>query len=283
MAILLAAVCETPWSPTRAQAPPRVSETSADLPGVRVWYSDANGGGVPVVFLHAATGSIRMWEHQLPAFAAAGYHVIAYDRRGYGRSAIDPAGVQPGTAADDLLALVDRLRLERFHLVGTAAGGGIALDFALSFPQRLRSLAIANAVGGVQDEDYLELTQRIRPAPQFDALPPDVRELGPSYRAANPAGTRHWLELVGTSRAAGPPVAQTTRNRITFASLEQIRVPTLLLTGDADLYAPPAVLRLFAARIRNSESVVVPEAGHSVFWEQPETFNRTVLDFIRKH
>jgi pimeloyl-ACP methyl ester carboxylesterase len=62
-----------------------------------------------------------------------------------------------------------------------------------------------------------------------------------------------------------------------------MKVPTLLLTGDADLYAPPAVLRLFTARIKNSESVIVPEAGHSVYWEQPEIFNRSVLQFIRKH
>ena len=249
-----------------------------------MWYRDSQGSGVPVVFLHAATGSSQVWEHQFPAFTAAGYRVIAYDRRGYGRSTVNPAGTQPGTGADDLLALVDHLRVERFHLLGTAAGGGIALDFALSFPQRLRSLVIANAVGGVQDEDYLELSQRIRPAPQFDALPPDVRELGPSYRAANPSGTQHWLELARTSRAAGsPPVAQTTRNRITFASLEAIRVPTLLLTGDADLYAPPAVLRLFAVRIKNSESLVLTEAGHSAYWEQPEAFNRAVMNFIRKH
>ena len=74
-----------------------------------------------------------------------------------------------------------------------------------------------------------------------------------------------------------------TRNRITFALLEQVRVPTLLLTGDADLYAPPSVLRLFVARIKNSELVIAPEAGHSVYWEQPQLFNRSVLAFIRKH
>ena len=73
------------------------------------------------------------------------------------------------------------------------------------------------------------------------------------------------------------------RSRVTFSSLEGIKVPTLLLTGDADLYAPPAVLRLFAARINGSESVIVPEAGHSAYWEQPEIFNRTVLAFIRKY
>lgn len=284
VALLLAGLCEAPWASRSGQAPLPLREAYAALPGVRIWYRDTGGSGVPVVFIHAATGSSRVWEHQFPAFTAAGYRVVAYDRRGFGRSAIDPAGVQPGTGADDLLALVNHLRIDRLHLVGTAAGGGIALDFALSFPQRLRSLVVANAIGGVQDEGYLELGQRMRPAPQFNALPPDVRELGPSYRAANPAGTDRWLELERTSRPQGsPPPAQAMRNRITFALLEEITVPTLLLTGDADLYAPPAVLRLFAARIRNSESVVVPEAGHSAYWEQPDLFNRTVLDFIRKH
>jgi len=280
---VLVALCETSPASRSAQAPLPVREAYAALPGVRIWYADTGGRGAPVVFVHAATGSSRVWEHQLPAFTAAGYRVVAYDRRGFGRSVIDPAGVQPGTGADDLLALVDRLGIDRLHLIGTAAGGGIALDFALSFPQRLRSLVVANAVGGVQDADYLELAQRIRPAPQFDALPPDFRELGPSYRAADPGGTQRWLELEHTSRPQGPPPAQTVRNRITFASLEAMKVPTLLLTGDADLYAPPAVLRLFAARIKSSESVVVPEAGHSTYWEQPEIFNRTVLEFIGRH
>jgi pimeloyl-ACP methyl ester carboxylesterase len=136
----------------------------------------------------------------------------------------------------------------------------------------------------VQDEEYLELGRRLRPSPQFNALPPEFRELGPSYRAANPDGTRRWVELERISRPEGPIApAQTMRNRLTFSLLEGIRVPTLLLTGGADLYAPPPVLRLFAARIRNSEFVTVPEAGHSAYWEQPDLFNRAVLEFIGKH
>lgn len=268
--------------PTNAQSPPPpVREAHADLPGVRLWYTDTGGAGEAVVFLHANTGSSRVWEYQIPAFVARGYRVIAYDRRGFGRTVIDPTGVQPGTGADDLLAMVNHLQIDRCHLVGTAAGGIVAFDFAVSFPQRLRSLVIANSIGGVQDEDYLELGRRLRPAPQFNALPPDFRELSPSYRAANPRGAERWIELEKVSRPEGPPApAQTMRNRITFSVLEGVRVPTLLLTGDADLYAPPAVLRLFAARIKHAESVVVPETGHSAYWEQPEIFNRTVLEFI---
>jgi pimeloyl-ACP methyl ester carboxylesterase len=216
------------------------------------------------VFLHAGSGNCRLWEQQIPDFTAAGYRFIAYDRRAEGH------------AIDDLEALAGHLGLDRFHLVGTAAGGIVAVDYALSFPQRLRSLVVANSIVGVQDEDYLEMTRRLRPAPDFNAIPAEIRELGPSYRASNAAGTARWKEL------AQHVTPQGARNRITFAALESIKIPTLLLTGDADLYTPPSVLRLFAKRFPNCESVVIPECGHSAFWEQPEQFNRVVLDFISK-
>ena len=208
-----------------------------------------------------------MWEHQISDFTGAGYRFIAYDRRA------------EGNAIDDLQALAEHLALDRFHLVGTAAGGIVAVDYALSFPKRLRSLVVANSIIGIQDEEYVELSRRLRPAPEFPALPAEIRELGPSYRAANPAGTQRWKELA----KEGHPTPQATRNRITFEALQTIQTPTLLITGDADLYTPPPVLRLFAARFPNCESVVIPECGHSAFWEQPETFNRVVLDFLSKH
>ena len=271
--------------PLSAQSSPAAvaPEGYAELPGVRIWYKDTGGSGVPVVILHSATGSSQNWEHQIPAFTAAGYRVIAYDRRGWGRSVIDPAGPQPGTAADDLQALMDYLHVDRFHLMATAAGGSVAYDYAFSFQQRLRSLVIADAAGGgLQDAEYQAMVARVRPA-QFDSLPPDFRELGPSYRASNPEGTRRWLELEHMSRRQPPEPAQATKNKLTFQMLETIKVPTLLLTGDGDLSSPPPYLRVFAARIKNSESVIIPESGHSAYWEQPETFNRAVLEFIRKH
>jgi len=206
-----------------------------------------------------------MWEQQIPAFTAAGFRFVAYDRRA------------EGSALDDLEALMEHLALDRFHLVGTAAGGIVAVDYALSHPERLRSLVVANSIVGVQDEAYLEITRRLRPAPEFNAIPAEIRELGPAYRAMNAEGTARWKSL------AQHVSAQPTRNRITFAALEQIKTPTLLLTGDADLYTPPPVLRLFAARFPNCESLVIPECGHSAFWEQPEQFNRALLDFISKH
>ena len=246
----------------------------AELGGAKIWFEDNGGSGAPLVLLHAGTGTTKMWLHQLPVFADAGYRVIAYDRRGHGRSS---AG--NGFAVDDLVLLLDELRLKKIHLLGTAAGGIVALDFALSHPARLHSLVVANSIGGVQDADYLELQARLRPKPQFDALPAEVRELGPSYRAANPEGVRQWVALEN----AGPLPKVQTRNRITFSLLETLQVPTLLLTGDADLYTPPAVLARFKKHIRHAEARIIASCGHSAYWEQPEVFNREVLDFLQKH
>src|SRR5262249_33524713 len=186
---------------------------------------------------HAATGSVRAWEYQIPVFTTSGYRFIAFDRRGWGRT--EPGSDASKTAAaDDLLALLDALKIDRVHLVGTAAGGFVALDFAISHPERLRSLVIANTIGGMQDSEFLEMSRRIRP-PQFDALPPEVREVGPSYRAANPEGTERWVQLEKMSRPPGAPApAQPMKNRMTFALLETIKTPTLLLAGGADMFAP---------------------------------------------
>ena len=266
-----------------AQTSPPGREASADLPGVHLFFTDSGGTGAPVVFVHAATGSSRVWEYQRAAFAERRYRVITYDRRGYGRSTADPSGPQPGTGADDLNALMDHLKIERFHLVATAAGGFVAWDYALSFPKRLRSLVVANSIGGVQDPEYQEAMQRLR-TPDFLAMSPDMRELGPAYRVSNPAGAERWRELERTARpTSAQPPPQTFRNRVTFALLETISVPTLLMTGDADMYAPPPIMRMFAKRVKGSQAVVIPETGHSGYWEQPEIFNRTVLEFIAKH
>jgi pimeloyl-ACP methyl ester carboxylesterase len=258
-------------------------EGHAELPGVRIWYKDTGGSGIPVVFLHASTGSMRVWEHQTPAFTKAGYRVIAYDRRGWGRSVVISSGKQPGTAADDLHALLEHLGVDRFHIVATAAGGSIAWDVALSFPERVRSMIVANNSGRVVDEAYRNLASSLRPK-QWDELPSEFREVGPVYRATNPEGTRRWIELEHMSRPPGPIMdSQPLRNRLTFLILETVQTPVLIIRGGADLASPAPLSHFFSDRVKTAETLVVPDAGHSVFWEQPEIFNSAVLDFIGKY
>lgn len=256
-----------------------VNDTTVDLPTGKVFYRDSGGDGVPVVFLHAASGNSMMWEHQIPAFVEAGYRFIAIDYRGVGGK----AGAFDWS--DQIDALVTHLALPRFHLLGTAAGGGNAFQYTLAYGAKIRSLIIANSHGNVTDADYVEMGKRIRPSPQFDALPLDFRELGPSYRAGNPQGVARWLALCAAS-GHGEVVtapALTAARAVTWARLEALTVPTLLITGDADLYGPPSVLRMFAAHMKHADSAIIAETGHSSYWENPQAFNRIVLAFLGRH
>jgi pimeloyl-ACP methyl ester carboxylesterase len=264
--------------PLPPQVPAR--EGIAALADTRLWFWDTGGSGEPIVLLHPASGSGLIWGYQQPVFAKAGYRVIAYSRRGYYNS--QPIErTRPGIGSEDLRNLVDFLGIGKFHLVASAAGGSIAADYALSHPDKLLSLAISSNQFGVTDGEIFAAGTRIRPH-IWDEIPVEFRELGPSYRGANPDGFRLWVELERKSQV-GDGSRQRLANRITEASLGDLAVPALVISGDADLSTPPSIARMIAARIRNSELVVVPESGHSVYWEQPEAFNRAVLDFIAKH
>ena len=252
------------------------------LPGVDLWFEDTGGPGVPVILLHAASGTTECWLHQLPTFTAAGYRCISYDRRTWGRSRPTESGPQPGYAGDDLNALLDGLGLERVHLVGTAAGAIPAIDYALSHPERVRSLVAANTIGGVQDAEYLELQQRLRP-PQIQDLPVELRELGPSYRGKDPVGAARWLEIDQSTRPYGVTPTQPLRESITYERLATMQPPVMVLSGEADLLSPPALMRLLSDHIPNSRFVPLPDAGHAGFWERPHVWNGLVLEFLGQH
>ena len=253
-----------------------------NFPGVDLWFEDTGGEGTPVIFLHAASGTCDSWVYQLPAFTTAGYRCITYDRRTWGRSRPTGAEHQPGYLGDDLHALIDSLSLDRVHLVGTAAGGIPSLDYALSHPERVRSVVVANTIGGVQDPEYLEVQTRLRP-PEIQNLPVELRELGPSYRGTNPEGARRWLEIDEASRPGGPVPMQPVRAPITYDRLHAMQVPTLVISGEADLLSPPALMRMLAAHIPTSQFVLLSDVGHAGFWERPEVWNGMVLEFIGQH
>lgn len=254
----------------------------AELAGVRLWYTDSGGAGVPLILLHANTGNADGWQYNISGLAAAGYRVIAFDRRGWGRSTANPAtGPQPATIADDLHALVGHLNIDKFHLVGVAGGGFAAYDYVLWHPERLRCLVVAASGGAIVDEELRKLREKTT-LPNFPNWPPEFREVSPGYMATHPEGLKLWLEIHENSRQKDAPV-QSQRQTITFEKLKTIRVPTLLMPGDQDLQAPPWVMRRQLAAIPGAEFIILPEASHSINWEQPEPFNRAVLEFIGRH
>jgi len=255
-------------------------EGFADIPGARLWYWDTGGSGAPVVFLHPATGSALIWLYQQSVFAKAGYRVIAYSRRDHYNSSPTTAE-DPGTGSVDLNNLMEFLGVRKFHAVSSAAGGSVAADFAFSYPEKLFSLTVSSNNLAARNGYIADIAEHIRPEQEKD-LPRWFWELGPSYRAANPEGVEKWNEL--NRRSVVKRVAPQKRaNEVTPAKLETLKVPTLLVTGTADLVTPPSIMRMIASHVPNNELVIISESGHSPYWEQPEVFNRAVLDFIGRH
>ena len=267
------------WAPVPIPPQAPAHEDIAELPGTRLWYWDTGGPGRPVILLHAGTQSAAGWPYQQPVLAMAGYRVIAYSRRGYYKS--DPGNpADPGIASDDLHHLINHLKLDKVDLVATAQGGFFALDYVLSYPDKVRSLAIVASLMGITDPDYVEVNARLRPK-FFATLPHDFQELSPSYRAGNPAGLAAWQEL-DHAAVPGTRITPKTRHVLTWAKLESIKHPTLLLTGESDLYVPPSLLRMQAQHMPHADVVTIAEAGHSPYWEQPTIFNEILLAFLAR-
>lgn len=279
----LGLLCVLAWLALPA-SPPHAQDAAGafvELPDVRLWVTDTGGSGDAVILLHANTGTSESWQKQVPALAQAGYRVIAIDRPGWGKSVVRE-GAKPVSVAEDLDALADRLQLPSFHLIGTAGGGYIAVDYAAWRPQRLKSLVVAASGLGLQGDTEGDAFRRGAAIPGFASLPPEVREMSPSYRGMNPAGVARWKEIEAHAKQPGGPVPPLhTPN--TNAKVASLTTPILVVAGDVDLTTPSAAIRLWAKHLKSYDWLLIPEAGHSVIWEQPEAFNQGVIAFLRKH
>ncbi len=264
------------WNPPPPQAPATHSLINVGSARLSAW--DTGGRGEAVVLIHPGTGSAAIWGYQQPVLVKAGYRVIAYSRRGHGDSERGPDN-DPATAVDDLRVLLDELGVGRFHAVGFAAGGYIPPDFAISYPNRMLSITLACTHGGVTDADFRRRISAMLPAP-FGEMPASFRELGPSYRAGNPEGMKQWEALEHAARPAPPPPLRA-KNPLPWSAIESIRVRTMLVAGGADLYMPVPLVLEYASHLRAARTVIIDECGHSAYWEQPDAFNRALLEFLK--
>ena len=249
------------------------------LPGVKLWVVDTGGTGDAILLLHPRTGTSEIWEGQISALAAAGFRVIAPDKPGAGKSTLLP-DVKPVPYVETLDALAEHLKVARFNLVGAAEGGYFAFDFAAFKPERVKKLVLAATGLGVQVDEEGRKFRENAAIPGFSKLPPEVRELSPTYRGFNPAGVKRWLEIEhsATPEGAERPLLHTPN---TVEKLATLQMPVLVLAGDVDLTTPSGAIRLWTKHLKNKEFKLIPEAGHGLMWEQPEAFNRAVLDFLK--
>lgn len=269
--------------PVPAQVP--ATEGYADTKPVKIWYWDTGGPGEPIVFCHPWSQGSECWKYQQPVFAKAGYRVIALSARGFYKTEKGPQD-DVGSSSEDLHQLIELLGIDRFHLVGCAAGGCTVISYALNHPERLYSLILSGTILLPDEAEYKQFRSNLDAAkPGVNAgVPTDFREVGASYRAGNAEGYAQWQKHQEEAHAmSGWYLTQpwgAVRNFQTFAKMT---VPTLLQTGDTDMSAPPSLMRLFMQHFPNCEMRVLKEAGHALYWEQPQAFNASVMDFVKRH
>jgi pimeloyl-ACP methyl ester carboxylesterase len=271
---------------TQIEMPKPVAQTEGlieleDRTKLHFW--DTGGTGDAIVLLHPATGSDASWGYQQPVFAKAGYRVIAYSRRGYaGSDAADKTN--PGIAAEDLRMVLDHLGVKQAHILGAAHGGSFAMDFAVAYSDRVKSLTLLSSTLSLNEADWKTINDRVYPKDIWNPLPPAMKELSPSYRAGNPEGVAQWEEMQGAALPGGRSslVIPLYTAEMTWAHVEQYTGPMLIVTGDADTYLSPAQMRLQASHFPQAEAYVISESAHAANWERPDVFNSLVLDFLSR-
>lgn len=254
-----------------------------------VLTGEADGIGLPVVFLHAGVADRRMWRDQMQAVAQAGYHVISYDRRGYGETHSDD---EPFNHLVDLEAVLDHLDIRAAVLVGCSMGGGLAIDFALENPERTVGLVLVGT--SITGTDEPEFEPEIEPLVQAldDALERADRDL------INQLQAHAWLDgptsVNGRVRGAvrelffdmngialhKPDLSQEEEREPAFDSLSAISAPTLLVVGELDF--PYIIERhdILSEEIEDSFAVVLEGTAHLPSLERPDLFNPLLIEFL---
>ena len=266
---------------------------TARVNGINLAYEDT-GEGTPLVFVHEFAGEARSWHLQVRFFARR-YRTIAYNARGYPPSDVpdDPKAYSQDHAVDDIRGVLDALGIGKAHICGLSMGGYATLHFGLRYPERALSLVVAGAGYGSVPGD----TERFRSdveetARRFER--DGMREVAEFYAKGptrvqfmdkDPTGWQEFYEMFCAQSAKGHALTmrgvQMTRPSIyeLEAGMERMTLPTLIVTGDED--EPCLEPALFMKRkIRSSGLVVIPKAGHAVNLEDPDAFNRAVLDFL---
>jgi pimeloyl-ACP methyl ester carboxylesterase len=269
-----------------------VAVPKASVEGIKLFYEEV-GRGLPLVFVHEFAGEAASWRPQVSFFARR-YRTIAFNARGYPPSDVpdDPAAYSQRRAADDIRGVLDHLGIDTAHVCGLSMGGYATLHFGLLYPERARSLIVAGAGygSGADRERFCQDTALVARKFEDEGMEKvaDVYSRGPTrvqFMDKDPTGWQEFRDRLAGGSARGHALTlrgvQMTRPSIFDLGdrLERLQVPTLIVTGDED--EPCLDPALFMKRkIATAGLVVIPKAGHTVNLEEPEAFNRAVLDFL---
>ena len=259
--------------------------------GVEIYY-EVTGQGYPLIWSHEFGGSYDSWEAQVKFFSRR-YQVITYAARGWPPSDVpeDPTAYTQDIVVNDLYLLMRHLNISEAHIGGLSMGGSVALNFGIAHPEMAKSLIVASAGSGSTNRDtFLSTGQSMADRLLYEGMVPVAKDYGTTnirvqLRRKDPMGFETFARLLSEHSATGSALTYQgfVMNRPTVFELEDklksLRVPTLIMIGDED--EPCIEPGIFMKRtIPVSGLSCFPQSGHAINLEEPDLFNRTVLDFL---
>lgn len=256
--------------------------------GVSLFFDDLGPrDGAPVILIHGHPFNRTMWAPQTAALTAAGYRVIAPDLRGYGQSPVIPGTATLASLADDLAALLARLGIEQVVVGGVSMGGQIAMEMRLRHPGVVRALVLSDTSPLPETEDGKKYRRELAARLLAEGMKPYAEEvidkmLAPYNVTGMPgAAARVSAMMCGTDPEGAAAALRGRAERPDYRPvLAEAGVPCLVLVGADDVYTPVAEAEALHALVPGSVLAVIDRAGHLPGVEQPEAFNRALLEFL---
>jgi pimeloyl-ACP methyl ester carboxylesterase len=250
--------------PEEPPMPQAATSSMADVNGIKLYYA-VYGSGEPVLLLHGGLGHSDVWGKQVPAFAEH-HRVIAVDSRGHGRSTRDAQPYSYDLMADDVVALMDVLKIDKASIIGWSDGGIIGLDIAIRHPERIDKLFAFGA-----NYNLSGLKPDIEKDPVFGAY---IERAGKDYErlSSTPKDYEGFVNAVAAMWYSQPDFSP--------EQLGSIKAPTAIADGEHDEAIKREHTEEMARLIPGAKLVILPGVSHFAFWQDPDLFNKAVLDFL---
>ena len=248
-------------------------------------YSESAGKGDALLLLHGLGSRGEDWGLQVPFFASR-YRTITADLRGHGQSDKPPGPYSVPMMAADVVGLLDVLGIDSAHIVGLSMGGMIAFQLAVDHPERVRSIVIVNSGPALVPRsagEWLRIRQRLILAQLFGPARTGKFLSKRLFPKPDQSFVREQF-IERWAKNDRNAYLSSIRALIGWSVMDRIgaiRCPVLVISGDRD-YTPLDLKRQYTALIPGAELVIIDDSGHATPIDQPDKFNRAVLDFLER-
>ena len=249
---------------------------------------ELDGKGPAVMFINGLTMDVNGWYFQVPAFSGK-YKVLRYDYRGQGQSDKPDMDYSQEMHTDDLNDLLDRLGIQKAHIIGLSNGGMIAQHFTVKYPEKVGALVLVDTCSYIDTllelslKAWIKATQVGGSELRYDvALPALFAEDFVKRNLENILGMRE----VSIRNNQPRPVINLARSCLAHNindRISQITAPTLVIVGEEDILIPPKYSKILHEKIAGSKLIMLKKCGHVPPIEKPEEFNGIVLSFLKEH